>query len=280
MTAHKIIEGIKQAIAGNISAVTIEGQRWVRKDHTPANPYPNPVAWGRVVDGKAVTVSLEWTPANDEPLYAALSGALKPGAVERLEQLLKLTFNDGEYVGRRSKEGMPPAELIELRDGTIAERLRTLRAIAATPAQPPAAEPTQSRDAIFEIIEQFHRNASDHDEALPTEIDHAVSRILALIPAAEQVTAEPVARAHITLEDDGPYATLEVLNGELLQPSMSPVDLYATPADQVAVKALEPFAEAAEKAIVSGRPPVEFVGAADFESARTALSTIRGGKHE
>jgi len=38
---------------------------------------------------------------------------------------------------------------------------------------------------------------------------------------------EPVARAHITLEDDGPYIKLEVLNGELLQPSMSPVDLYA-----------------------------------------------------
>ncbi len=32
---------------------------------------PNlPAAWGRVVDDKAVTVSREWTPANDEPLYA------------------------------------------------------------------------------------------------------------------------------------------------------------------------------------------------------------------
>ena len=30
-----------------------------------------PVAWGRVIDGKAITVSLERTPANDEPLYAA-----------------------------------------------------------------------------------------------------------------------------------------------------------------------------------------------------------------
>jgi len=29
-----------------------------------------PVAWGRVIDGKAVTVSLEKTAANDEPLYA------------------------------------------------------------------------------------------------------------------------------------------------------------------------------------------------------------------
>ena len=42
-------------------------------------------------------------------------------------------------------------------------------------------------------------------------------------------SAGPVARAHITLEDDGPYAKLEVLNGEALQPSMSPVDLYTAP---------------------------------------------------
>lgn len=27
-------------------------------------------AWGRVIDGKAVTVSLERSPANDEPLFA------------------------------------------------------------------------------------------------------------------------------------------------------------------------------------------------------------------
>lgn len=30
-----------------------------------------PVAWGRMIDGKAATVSLAWTPANDEPLYAS-----------------------------------------------------------------------------------------------------------------------------------------------------------------------------------------------------------------
>lgn len=30
-----------------------------------------PVAWGRVIDGKAVTISLRRTIANDEPLYTA-----------------------------------------------------------------------------------------------------------------------------------------------------------------------------------------------------------------
>lgn len=50
---------------------------------------------------------------------------------------------------------------------------------------------------------------------------------------ADQVSASPIARAHITAEDDGPYVRLEVLDGELLQPSMSPVDLYARPAARV-----------------------------------------------
>lgn len=31
MSAHKIVEGIKGAIAGNITRVTVEGQTWVRE---------------------------------------------------------------------------------------------------------------------------------------------------------------------------------------------------------------------------------------------------------
>lgn len=30
MAGHKIIEGLKDAVAGNFSSVTIEGQRWIR----------------------------------------------------------------------------------------------------------------------------------------------------------------------------------------------------------------------------------------------------------
>jgi hypothetical protein len=36
--------------------------------------FPFPAAWGRVIGGKAVTVSLERTDANDEPLFALHSG--------------------------------------------------------------------------------------------------------------------------------------------------------------------------------------------------------------
>lgn len=32
MSGHKIIEGLKQAIAGDISRVTIDGQTWVRRN--------------------------------------------------------------------------------------------------------------------------------------------------------------------------------------------------------------------------------------------------------
>ena len=58
-------------------------------------------------------------------------------------------------------------------------------------------------------------------------VESWVKKLRAIAPA--QAASEPVARAHITLEDDGPYARLEVLNGERLQPSMSPVDLYVEP---------------------------------------------------
>jgi hypothetical protein len=36
MSGAKIIEGLKDAVAGNFSAVTIEGQRWVRVDGYPS----------------------------------------------------------------------------------------------------------------------------------------------------------------------------------------------------------------------------------------------------
>lgn len=42
--------------------------------------------------------------------------------------------------------------------------------------------------------------------------------------------AQPVARAHVRLEDDGLFADLEVLNGEHLQVEHSPVDLFLHPA--------------------------------------------------
>lgn len=35
MSGHKIIEGLKEAVAGNFSRVTIEGQTWVRQDNPP-----------------------------------------------------------------------------------------------------------------------------------------------------------------------------------------------------------------------------------------------------
>lgn len=55
---------IKEAIADSLrQAASVKGS-----DAQGAEP----VAWGRVIDGKAVTVSLEWTPANDEPLYAGV----------------------------------------------------------------------------------------------------------------------------------------------------------------------------------------------------------------
>lgn len=44
-----------------------------------------PAAWGRVIDGKAVTVSLECTPANDEPLYTSPQDVGREATVEALK---------------------------------------------------------------------------------------------------------------------------------------------------------------------------------------------------
>jgi hypothetical protein len=45
----------------------------------------------------------------------------------------------------------------------------------------------------------------------------------------QQAVPAPVARLHITETDEWPDIRVEVLNGENLQPSMSPVDVYAAP---------------------------------------------------
>lgn len=71
------------------------------------------------------------------------------------------------------------------------------------------------------------------------------------IPDLPQTAPQPIARAHVTLEDDGPYARLEVLNGEALQPSMSPIDLYARSAQ------VPPYEIAMTLALSYGRDPDE-----------------------
>jgi hypothetical protein len=61
---HFISEEASIACAEDIRRRTLIGQ--------PASN-GKPVAWGRVIDGKAITVSLQRTGSNDEPLYAGPS---------------------------------------------------------------------------------------------------------------------------------------------------------------------------------------------------------------
>ena len=71
-------------------------------------------------------------------------------------------------------------------------------------------------------------NGNTHESSPgPTMDDY---RRMARFALAEgQVDATPVALAHISLEDDGPYIDLQVLNGETLQPADKPVPLYTHP---------------------------------------------------
>ena len=50
-----------------------------------------------------------------------------------------------------------------------------------------------------------------------------------LLPIKELESQEPVARLHITETDTYPDCVVEVLNGATLQPSMSPINVYAHP---------------------------------------------------
>lgn len=112
------------------------------------------------------------------------------------------------------------------------------------------AQPSGAREALDKLADKVSAkiNQLEHYRDNDCQLDHArtiaegrisqANQILHWIaeaavshePAAPaEAAGEAVALAHITLEDDGPYATLEILNGELLQPSMSPVKLYAKP---------------------------------------------------
>ncbi len=88
---------------------------------TPPADQGKPVAWGRVISGKAVTLSRERTPANDEPLYThpdlrvqELEAALRPFATEadmwgdqvpedHAPVYVEMGKNDARYFGSPSK---------------------------------------------------------------------------------------------------------------------------------------------------------------------------------
>jgi hypothetical protein len=113
----------------------------------------------------------------------------------------------------------------------IAEKAETVRlalfSVAATPAVGGEALVRAVTDELL-----AHGEFSSAGNNYPNA-KIAAKAVIDIVIAAQQaspllaVGVEPVARAHISLHDDGPYAELEVLNGELLQPSMSPVNLYA-----------------------------------------------------
>ena len=77
--------------------------------------------------------------------------------------------------------------------------------------------------AILQEAERYRRGDYDHTPAV-----QAFARFERDI-LATRTDATPVALAHISLEDDGPYIDLQVLNGETLQPADKPVPLYTHP---------------------------------------------------
>jgi hypothetical protein len=103
-----------------------------------------PAAWGRVIDGKAVTVSRERTPANDEPLYATppVRGDRERRAIIRLAEI---------HVGAWLKQSDPALQLIPT---AARQDIRDFAdAILSLPVQPGAGE-REACDRTETIIER------------------------------------------------------------------------------------------------------------------------------
>src|SRR5581483_3628517 len=82
MSGHKIIEGLRQAVAGNFARVTIEGQTWVRVDD--ANPDDPDIeaaamAFANHVAERGGTIS-----DGDRRLLEAMRPALEAAGLPRL----------------------------------------------------------------------------------------------------------------------------------------------------------------------------------------------------
>jgi hypothetical protein len=133
------------------------------------------------------------------------------------------------------------------------------RSSAATSYDEPQGYAASLRQMAKWVREAVDPRTADSQRITLDDIDaeelDAAAAFMDRIRTLPQAVKEPVARAHITLEDDGPYARLEILNGERLQPSMSPVDLYVEQAPvgwsmpqnvEVAIRRMRTLAEAGE----------------------------------
>lgn len=81
-------------------------------------------------------------------------------------------------------------------------------------------------DALWELCAALANEGPPKTPRAHTAWEVGRSACLERLKADE---AEPVALAHVRLEDDGLYADLEVLDGTHLQPEHSPVKLYLRP---------------------------------------------------
>ncbi len=81
-------------------------------------------------------------------------------------------------------------------------------------------------DLAADRIEQLERELA---EAYRREDAAVCSRCGSRLFELKAQAQEPVARLHITETDEWPDIRVEVLNGEYLQPSMSPVSVFVGP---------------------------------------------------
>lgn len=86
-----------------------------------------------------------------------------------------------------------------------------------------------------------------------------------------QATAEEVIAREIAENYDDSLASVKLANGIINALHSAGHTIVGKTALEALVRAAEPFSDAAKAALVSGRPPFEFVGADDYERVAAAL---------
>lgn len=105
------------------------------------------------------------------------------------------------------------------------------------------------KELIEQAVEALRQCEFTTPPAQRTMVKEASTSLRA---ALAEPAVEPCARLHITATDTYPDVEVEVLNGELLQPEMSPVSVYAAPPPPA-----EPAAELVAHATVRPLQPDE-----------------------
>lgn len=190
---RKIIDGLKDAVAGNFASVTIEGQRWVR------DPAPSPQSTAdhatiaphvATAINEIETLALNWNRSHG---LADLDDSLRRNWQELRDEVFRLAADNQrlyQQAGYESDDGSPKQVAACSHGDLRSETVTTVS--ASTPSNDAVREALQlGLDAVNESFEHVVTG----DDLLLAQMRHeAISTTLAVPTRSAATSAEPVAR--------------------------------------------------------------------------------------